>query len=131
MASNPSPVEKKGSVPEQPQQSISTQILDKFVTSVFDENEFEFLPDGLIEKIITPKAIIKELSGEYQFESEDLDLQTEPTKQEIIGFVLPKAIKVFASLVLCQIQGQDLEKVIRRFIKAGLSTVPCLSKRNT
>jgi hypothetical protein len=122
MASPISPATKEGLPCVKQKQRLSTQMLNKYVASKFDDSDSEFLPHGCIDDLVTLESIVEELSENRQSKPEDLESQERSAIREITDFVLNHdAKKVFAITILCQLRGEELETAIRQFIKIPLT----------
>lgn len=99
-----------------PTPTLSDQIIAKYVTSKFDEEDKDFLPSGCVNELVTLEAIIKELRDKHQLEDGDLDLKNEPARQEAVDFICREAKKVFAITVVSGLRGDDLEYAMYMFM---------------
>jgi hypothetical protein len=102
------------------QGKLHARISRAFAKSAFDTREYQFLPDGEIDKLITKAAIIRELGKKSKSKRELSPDDSE--RQELADYIVDqKAKRVFATAVMAGLTGDDLRKGMQAFKDAGIS----------
>ncbi|KAL2672193.1 hypothetical protein Neosp_012894 [[Neocosmospora] mangrovei] len=92
-------------------------------SKISTDREQKYLPEGSVERLITPSSIREELS-DIPIEPELLD--------NLISFIVTRAKKVFTITILSQLSGLDLYNAIKTFQDVGFDDdkLPVLPDRH-
>lgn len=90
--------------------SLSAKIIRAYAQSTFDKTQ-NYLPAGKLHELITKDVICEELRRRIEIgvgDAEFLEEYTSPFLEELADWVLRKALQVFATAVLCDLQPRGL-----------------------
>lgn len=92
-------------------------------SKISTDREQKYLPEGSVERLITPSSIREEL-GDISIESEILE--------SLIDFIVTRAKKVFTITILAQLTGLDLYHALKTFQDVGFDDdkLPVLPDRH-
>ncbi|KAM7185615.1 hypothetical protein V8F33_012293 [Rhypophila sp. PSN 637] len=126
----PNTYEEDSDVPDGgPNVSVLSKVMGKYVKSQFKNSEGkEFMPEGKLSKILTRDMVRKILRSGCDSDSDSDRERSDPEPEEggpeledLVDFVVPKAIKVFTITLLIDIRGQKLHKALDLFRRHNFS----------
>lgn len=111
--------------------SLQDRILKHYAKSKFDTQERDFLTEGSIDELITKESVWEELEVEQSSQDSEENI--------LVEYILRDAKKVFAIVVIIDLDGANLREAMMKFQKNNfrdeslpvkreeLSTLPCFS----
>ena len=96
---------------EQPvgENALVDRILDQYVTSKFDDNEQDFLPEGCLAELLTQDSVRRELQRDESIDYDD-DIYA-----DLVYFILQRARKIFAIAIVIDLEGEKLRLAMSGF----------------
>lgn len=100
---------------------LEDQIFSSFVFSVFPEDRKQrFWPEGSVERIITRRSIINKLWFDGDKPVPDEDREISPAQNDLIGFILTSAKKIFTVSLIINLSNDQLKTAMVHFKENGV-----------
>ena len=101
--------------------SLANLIVRSYAIGVFDNPPRVFLPQSFLSEIITKAAVAEELE-------ENVDIDND---SGLVNFIVESAKKVFATAIICDIDGSNLYMLMKRFQETEFDDSCLPLKRDT